>query len=61
MKAVDQITTQEEVSAIPEEIRELINWKTRFTDFLHQTLKYTTEEASKPEKLYARTNIFFFD
>jgi hypothetical protein len=58
MKAIEQIRTQEEVSNIPDGIRELINWKGRFTDFLHQIMKDTTECTSKPEKLFAKTNIF---
>jgi hypothetical protein len=58
MKAIEQISTQEEVSTIPEGIRELINCKVRFTDFLHQTMKDTTECASKPKKLFAEANIF---
>jgi hypothetical protein len=42
MKTISEITTQEEVSAIPEGIRELINWKVKYTNFLHQTLKDTS-------------------
>jgi hypothetical protein len=58
MKIIEQIETQEEVSAIPEGIRELISWKVKFTDFLHQTYTDTSEVVSRPEKFYAKMNIF---
>jgi hypothetical protein len=58
MNAIEQISSQEEVSAIPEGIRELINWKVRSTDFLHQIFKDITEDVSRPEKFFSKTNIF---